>query len=80
MAIPPPETNHLHAPLNSQVGGDHYKTLAIQPIEFIYANNLNFLEGCVIKRICRHRRKNGREDIEKAIHELQILLNQEYPR
>ncbi len=66
--------------IKSQVGGDHYKTLSIQPIEFIYANNLNFLEGCVIKRICRHRRKNGREDIEKAIHELQILLEKEYPQ
>jgi hypothetical protein len=64
--------------LDTQVGGGHYQ-MPIQPVEFITRNNLTFLEGCVIKRVCRHRRKNGREDIEKAIHELQLLLELEYP-
>ena len=38
-------------PLNLQIGGDHYKNFKIQPVEFITMNNLNFLEGCIIKRI-----------------------------
>lgn len=67
------------SPLTRQEGGNHYKDNAIQPVEFITANKLNFLEGCVVKRICRHRRKNGAEDIRKAIHELELLLALEYP-
>lgn len=65
-------------PLASQVGGSHYKDYTIQPVEFIHANKLPFLEGCVIKRVCRHRAKNGAEDIRKAIHELQLILKLEY--
>jgi hypothetical protein len=63
----------------SQVGGGHYKDLAIQPGEFIHRNRIGFLEGNVIKYVCRHRNKNGRQDIEKAIHYLQLLLEWEYP-
>lgn len=66
-------------PLARQEGGSHYKDCAIQPVEFIHANGLGFLEGCVIKRICRHRRKNGAEDLRKAIHELELLIALEYP-
>lgn len=61
-----------------QEGGSHYKSLAIQPAEFITRNKLSFLEGCVVKRVCRHRAKNGAEDIRKAIHELQLILELEY--
>lgn len=64
--------------LNDQIGGNHYRDCAIQPVEFIHANNLNFLEGCVVKRICRHRTKNKAEDIKKAIHELRLILKLEY--
>jgi hypothetical protein len=64
--------------LDTQVAGSHYQ-MPIQPVEFITKNNLTFLEGCIVKRICRHRRKNGREDIEKLIHEAQLLLELEYP-
>ena len=67
------------SPLNSQIGGSHYKDFAIQPVEFITKNKLSFLEGCVVKRVCRHRSKNGAEDIRKAIHELELLLQLEYP-
>lgn len=66
------------SPLARQEGGSHYKDCAIQPVEFIHANGLGFLEGCVIKRICRHRRKNGAEDLRKAIHELELLIALEY--
>lgn len=65
-------------PFQSQEGGDHYRQCRIQPVAFIHANNLSFLEGCVIKRICRHRRKNKAEDIRKAIHELRLILKLDY--
>lgn len=64
--------------LDVQEGGDHYKTMKIQPVEFIQANKIQFLDGCIIKRVCRHRAKNGAEDIRKAIHELNLILELEY--
>ena len=56
-----------------QIGGKHYKNFKIQPIEFITANNLNFIQGCVIKYICRFDRKNGNEDLDKVIHYCELL-------
>lgn len=68
--------------LSQQVGGDHYRNCAIQPVEFIEANALKFLEGCVVKRVTRHDKPTGkgRQDIEKAIHELKLLLQLRYGR
>lgn len=66
-------------PLAVQVGGAHYKTMKIQHVEFIHANGIPYIEANAIKYICRHKQKNGRQDIEKAIHYLQILLELEYP-
>jgi len=66
--------------LDVQIGGSHYKALPIQPVEFSERNELSFLEGCVVKRVCRHSRGGkGRQDIEKAIHELQLILQLHYP-
>lgn len=67
--------------LATQIGGDHYRDCAIQPVQFIEANRLAFLEGCVVKRVTRHDKPTGkgRQDIEKAIHELQLLLQLRYP-
>lgn len=67
--------------LGVQVGGSHYKDAAIQPVQYIEANALPFLEGCVVKRVTRHAKPTGkgRQDIEKAIHELQLLLELRYP-
>lgn len=65
--------------LARQVGGDHYKDTAIQPVEFIQKNGLGFCEGNAIKYICRHKKKGGKQDLEKAIHYLQLLLEMEYP-
>lgn len=65
--------------LNTQVGGSHYKEMAIQPAEFITRNGIGFLPGCVIKRVCRYKCKNGKEDLLKAIHELQLMIELEYP-
>lgn len=63
--------------LAEQVGGSHY-SMAIQPVEFISSNKLPFLEGCVIKRMCRHRKKNKAEDLEKAIHEIRLIAQLTY--
>jgi hypothetical protein len=62
-----------------QIGGDHYRTLAIQPSEYIYRNQLGWHEGNAVKYITRHRIKGGKQDIEKAIHYLELLLAAEYP-
>lgn len=67
------------SPLDRQEGGGHYKNMAIQPLEFITKNKLEFLPGCVIKRMCRYKAKNGKEDLLKAIHEIQCLISIEYP-
>lgn len=62
-----------------QIGGEHYKNMTIQPAEFCQKNRLNFCESAVIKYVCRHTDKGGAEDIRKAIHFLQLLLEIEYP-
>jgi hypothetical protein len=64
--------------LQKQVGGSHYAEMVIQPIEFITLNNLDFLQGNIIKYICRHKKKNGADDIKKAIHYCELLLQMEY--
>lgn len=63
--------------LDVQVGGSHYKSKGIQPVEYISANNLNFLEGCIVKRITRWREKNGLEDLQKIKHEVDLLIEME---
>ena len=63
----------------TQIGGAHYQTFAIQPTEFIHRNGLGFIEGNIIKYVCRHRAKAGRQDLEKAQHYLSMLLEMEYP-
>lgn len=65
-------------PSKVQIGGNHYAELPIQPSEFIYKNGLNWLEGNAIKYICRHHAKNGAQDIDKAIHYLQLLKEWQY--
>ena len=63
-----------------QVGGAHYRDFAIQPAEFIHRNEIGFLEGNVIKYVCRHAAKAGRQDLEKARHYIDLLLEWEYPK
>ncbi len=66
----------------NQVGGNHYKHAKIQPIDFIVENNIPYREANVIKYVFRHKSKNGRQDIEKAIHYLEMLLEdyKEFPK
>ena len=63
--------------LDKQVDGDHYKNQAIQPVEYIHANNLDFFEGNVVKYVTRWRNKNGMADLEKAKHYIELLMQLE---
>ena len=60
--------------LDTQIAGSHYKNMKIQPVKFIEANGLSFLEGCIVKRICRWRNKDGIQDLEKIKHEVDLLI------
>ena len=64
--------------LEKQVGGKHYKRMKLQPAEFINENKLLFAEGNAIKYICRHSQKGGVEDIDKAIHYLEMIKQRDY--
>jgi hypothetical protein len=64
--------------LDTQVGGDHYKQMKIQPVEFICENNIPYCEANVIKYISRHRNKNGAQDVRKAIHYCEMILKMQY--
>jgi len=66
--------------LDKQVDGDHYKSLPIQPIEFIHANSIPFCEANAIKYLCRWRVKNGLADLEKAKHYIELLIELETRR
>lgn len=65
-------------PSDVQIGGGHYKDMPIQPYEFCYRNKLDNLQSNVIKYTVRHKFKSGAEDIKKAIHTLQVILEYEY--
>lgn len=71
-----PDTDN---PLDRQVGGNHYKDMAIQPIEFSMKNGLNACQHSIIKYICRYKHKNGKEDLLKAKHFIDLLIQLEYP-
>ena len=82
---PPADTDivkligYKQTPFDTQVGGDHYKDMAIQPIEYISKNKMGFFEGCVVKYVTRYKNKGGKQDLEKAIHMLELLIESEYP-
>jgi len=64
---------------SKQIGGVHYKKFKIQPSEFVIENELLYPEGCVIKYIIRHRLKNGKEDLLKAKHFIDMIIERDYP-
>lgn len=66
------------SPLIKQVGGGHYKDLAIQPIEYAMKNKLNYCQANVVKYTTRYADKGGKEDLLKAIHNLELLIEMEY--
>lgn len=63
--------------LDSQVGGNHYKDLVIQPVEYIHRNGIGYMEGCAIKYLTRWRSKGGIQDLEKAKHFIDLLIELE---
>jgi len=63
--------------LKEQVGGNHYSKLAIQPVTYINANGLSYLQGNVIKYVTRYKDKNGVEDLQKAKHYIDLLIELE---
>ena len=71
------EVNKFMSALEKQVGGNHYKDLPIQPIEYIHANGIPFAEGSVIKDVTRWRETGGIKDLEKAKHFLELLIELE---
>ena len=64
-------------PLAKQVGGQHYKLLKIQPVEYIHANQIGYFEGTAIKYLSRWRNKGGLEDLQKAKHFIDLLIELE---
>jgi|TARA_E500000318_G_scaffold36674_1_gene35544 hypothetical protein len=64
---------------DKQIAGSHYKHFKIQPSKFVVENELLFPEGCAIKYICRHRLKGKKEDLEKAIHFIEMIIERDYP-
>jgi hypothetical protein len=60
---------------NKQIGGNHYDKMKIQPITFIVDNEIPFIEGNIIKYVCRWKDKGGVEDLKKAKHYLDILIS-----
>ena len=63
--------------LETQIAGDHYRRMAVQPVEYIHANGIPFIEGCVIKYVSRWRNKGGVKDLEKARHFIDLLIELE---
>jgi len=60
-----------------QIGGDHYMKLKIQPVEFIHKNGISYIEGNIIKYVVRWRDKGGIDDLRKARHYLDMLIEME---
>ena len=75
--LPPPPPGKAVGANSIQHGGDHYKKKSIQPWDYVAVNNLGFFEGNAIKYITRHKDKNGVEDLKKAIHYLEKLIELE---
>ena len=65
-------------PYDKQVGGDHYSKMKIQPAEFVNKNKMLFAEGNAIKYICRHINKGGKQDLEKAKHYIDMIIERDY--
>jgi len=63
---------------NKQIGGRHYMDMVIQPSEFINKNKLQFAEGNAIKYICRHAHKGEVQDLEKAKHYIDMIIERDY--
>jgi hypothetical protein len=77
VVAPPVAEPEKTSALDVQVGGSHYKDFAIQPVEFIHANKVPFIEGNCIKYLMRWREKGGVKDLEKVKHYVDLLIDLE---
>ena len=71
--------NDIVSPYDKQIGGTHYQNFKIQPSKFAIENELLYPEGFVIKYILRHRLKGKRQDLEKAKHFIDMIIERDYP-
>lgn len=60
--------------IDLQIGGSHYKTLQMQPVEFIVSAGLSYIQGNIVKYITRYKHKNGKQDVEKCMHYAQLAI------
>lgn len=67
----------MKSSLTEQVGGGHYKKYKIQPVEYAMANGLNYCQANAVKYVTRYRDKGGLEDLRKAIHNIELLIELE---
>lgn len=72
------DENAVENALRSQVGGSHYSKRAIQPIQYIHANGLDFFQGSIVKYATRHKDKGGANDLRKIIHFAQLAIELQY--
>ena len=66
------------SPYNRQIGGSHYQKYKVQPSKFVVENKLLFPEGSAIKYIIRHQDKDGKKDLLKAIHFIEMIIERDY--
>ena len=63
-----------------QIGGKHYLKYKVQPSKFVVENKLLYPEGCVIKYVVRHQDKGGKQDLEKAKHMIDMIIERDYSK
>jgi hypothetical protein len=71
------DNKELLSSLDEQIGGGHYKDFKIQPVEFCHVNGIPYIESTAIKYLCRWRLKGGIQDLEKAKHFIEMLIEME---
>ena len=69
----------MSKPYDKQIGGSHYQKYKIQPSKFVVENELLYPEGCAIKYIIRHRDKGKKQDLLKAMHFIEMIIERDYP-
>ena len=70
--------SNLSSSYDKQIGGSHYQGMSIQPSQFVIENKMLFPEGSAIKYICRHSKKDGKQDLLKAIHFIEMIIERDY--
>ena len=70
--------SNLNSSYDQQIGGSHYQGFTIQPSQFVIENKMLFPEGSAIKYICRHSKKDGKQDLLKAIHFIEMIIERDY--